>query len=89
MTGDLRCPSCQVLVEPANIDRERELATCGACGRAPASGPNHVLTGESCSRFEVNVERTNTNIDEIWAMDGSVTLECSELSGSVKFAGCH
>ena len=56
---------------------------------ASAGRPNHVLSGESCKRLDVAVERTNTNINDIWAVDGSVTLECNDLSGSVVFKGCH
>jgi hypothetical protein len=51
--------------------------------------PNHVLSVESCTRLDANVERTTTNINDIWVVDGSVSLECRELSGSVTFAGCH
>jgi hypothetical protein len=51
--------------------------------------PNHVQTGGSCARFDVNAERTSTNINDIWVVDGSLSIECSELSGSVKFEGCH
>jgi hypothetical protein len=51
--------------------------------------PNQVVSNESCSMFQVDVERTNTNINDIWAVDGRVTLKCKELSGSVVFEGCH
>jgi hypothetical protein len=51
--------------------------------------PNHVLDGKACKSFVANVNRTNTSINEIWAVDGSLTLECSELTGSVKFETCH
>jgi hypothetical protein len=50
---------------------------------------NHVLASDACSRFDVNVVRTSTNINDIWAMDGTMTIECAVLSGSVKFEGCH
>jgi hypothetical protein len=56
---------------------------------AGPGSPNHVLASDGCSRFEVNVERTNTNINDIWAMDGALSVECTGLSGSVKFEGCH
>jgi hypothetical protein len=51
--------------------------------------PNLVLAADSCPRFEVNVERTNTSINEIWAVDGSLTIECRDLVGSAVFEGCH
>ncbi len=56
---------------------------------AGPGSPNHVLGSDACSRFEVNVERTSTNINDIWAMDGALSIECTGLSGSVKFEGCH
>lgn len=51
--------------------------------------PNHVLNRESCSRLDASVERTSTNINDIWVVDGKATLECNDLSGSVTFEGCH
>jgi hypothetical protein len=51
--------------------------------------PNHVVADKSCTRFDVRAERTNTNINDIWVVDGSLNIECSELSGSVTFEGCH
>jgi hypothetical protein len=51
--------------------------------------PNHVLSGESCSRLDASAERTSTNINDIWVVDGKMTLECGDLSGSVAFEGCH
>lgn len=33
MTHEVRCGSCQAVVGPANIDVQRELATCTRCGR--------------------------------------------------------
>jgi hypothetical protein len=51
--------------------------------------PNHVLSRESCSRLDASAERTSTNINDIWVVDGKMTLECTDLSGSVTFEGCH
>jgi hypothetical protein len=45
MTHEVHCGSCQAVVGPANIDVQRELATCTRCGRltdlrqAPAPAP--------------------------------------------------
>ena len=33
MTDEVQCASCQAVISPANIDRQRELATCTHCGR--------------------------------------------------------
>ena len=30
---DVRCKNCQAVIDPANIDSERELASCQGCGR--------------------------------------------------------
>lgn len=51
--------------------------------------PNHVISTESCPSLRVDVRRGDTNINEVWTQNGSATLECAELSGSVKFEGCH
>lgn len=51
--------------------------------------PNHVLNGNGCARFDMAVQRTSTKINDIWAVDGSLTVECEELSGAVTFEGCH
>jgi hypothetical protein len=56
---------------------------------ASSGKPNHVLSGESCSRLDASAERTSTNINDIWVVDGKATLECNGLSGSVTFEGCH
>jgi hypothetical protein len=56
---------------------------------ASQGAPNHVIGSDSCSRFDVSVVRTDTSINDIWAMDGRMTLECKSLSGSATFEGCH
>jgi hypothetical protein len=56
---------------------------------AAGGRPNRVIDAAACSRFDVSVIRTSTSINDIWAMDGKLALECRELSGSVTFEGCH
>jgi hypothetical protein len=56
---------------------------------ASAGQPNRVIAQDSCSRFQVNVNRTNTNINDIWVVDGNLSVECEQLAGSVVFEGCH
>jgi hypothetical protein len=56
---------------------------------ASSGKPNHVLSRESCTRLDASAERTSTNINDIWVVDGNMTLECGDLSGSVTFEGCH
>lgn len=51
--------------------------------------PNQVLAGEGCSRFQATANRTNTSINDIWVVEGSLSIDCAELSGSVKYDGCH
>lgn len=50
---------------------------------------NQVLGKASCSSFDVQTERTNTNINDIWAVDGHANIDCPELRGKVTFEGCH
>jgi hypothetical protein len=51
--------------------------------------PNRVMDDKSCRRFDVQVQRTDTRINKIWAVDGRVAIECDELAGSVVFETCH
>jgi hypothetical protein len=50
---------------------------------------NVVLDGTSCSRFQLRSHRTDTNVNEIWLVDGSLEVNCPELSGAVTFSGCQ
>jgi hypothetical protein len=56
---------------------------------ADSERANHVLSADRCAGLVANVNRTSTNINDIWVVEGNVALECEELSGSVKFEGCH
>lgn len=56
---------------------------------ATANGIRKVFEPGQCSVFHVNVERSNTQINDVWAMQGTSTLECPGLRGAVSFAGCH
>jgi len=56
---------------------------------ALAGKPNHVISSETCPRLVIDVRRGNTKINDVWTQDGNLTLECKELTGAVKFAGCH
>lgn len=50
---------------------------------------NQVLDGSTCSAFELDAHRTDTNINDVWVVEGAMKVACSELSGSVEFAGCR
>jgi hypothetical protein len=50
---------------------------------------NRVFERSSCSRFDVRTVRSNTNVNDIWAIDGHADFECPELRGQLKFEGCH
>ena len=50
---------------------------------------NRVFEADECSVYVVNIERSNTQVNEVWAMQGTTTLECPGLRGSVEFSGCH
>jgi hypothetical protein len=51
--------------------------------------PNQVLAGEGCARFQAIANRTDTSINDIWVVQGSLSIDCPDLSGSLKFDGCH
>jgi len=53
-----------------------------------------LLKRESCERFAVRIEKTNTTINDIRVLDGELSLECKlasgdTISGEVRFEGCH
>jgi len=56
---------------------------------ASPGAPNHIISPETCPGLQLNVQHGNTNINEVWTQDGNVSLRCPELSGSVRFEGCH
>jgi hypothetical protein len=53
-----------------------------------------ILSGESCARFAVRIEKTSTTINDVRVLDGELDLECTLASGDVvsgelRFEGCH
>ena len=48
-----------------------------------------VLSPEECTSLQVNVSRTSTNVNDVWAVRGSASADCPGLKGSVTFDGCH
>jgi hypothetical protein len=50
---------------------------------------NRAFEADACKVLMIHVERSNTQINNVWAMQGTSTLECPGLSGSFAFAGCH
>ncbi len=48
-----------------------------------------VLTPQDCTTLNVHVERTNTNINDVWGVRGHAHAECDELRGRVTFDGCY
>ena len=50
---------------------------------------NQVLDADHCPVFQVHVERSSTNINDVWGMQGTSTLECPGLKGAVSYAGCY
>jgi hypothetical protein len=52
------------------------------------------LQRSSCKAFEVDVRKTDNNINDIWVMEGQVTVDCTTpeggaLTANLKFDGCH
>ena len=60
-----------------------------------ASSCRAVPINESdCDVFKASVTRTNTTVNDIRKLDGSVTLDCTfkdggTLKGKMSFDGCH
>ena len=50
---------------------------------------NRVFEADACKVLLIHVARSNTQINDIWAVQGSSTLECPGLSGGFTFDGCH
>lgn len=48
-----------------------------------------VLTPEDCATLEVQITKTNTNINDVWVVEGRARIDCPELKGTVTFDGCH
>lgn len=52
-----------------------------------------VLDAASCEVFDVHVGRTNTRVNEIWAVEGFAFLTCRgpslEVDADLEFSGCH
>jgi hypothetical protein len=56
---------------------------------AERTGANHVFEPSACESLDLVAQRTDTNINDIWAVDGRARVECLGLSGTVTFEGCH
>lgn len=50
---------------------------------------NQVFAADQCPVFLIDVERTSTQVNDVWSMEGTSTLDCPGLRGAVSFAGCH
>lgn len=50
---------------------------------------NLVLDKTTCSKFDLRTVRGNTNVNDIWAVDGHARFECPVLRGKLEFEGCH
>jgi hypothetical protein len=51
--------------------------------------PNRVVDAAGCRTFDVQIQRTSTSINDIWVIDGHVTIDCPDASGAVTYSGCH
>jgi hypothetical protein len=54
-----------------------------------ASLPDAVVDPKGCTRFDLDVDRTSTSINDIVVVEGHATFDCAEVTGKVTFAGCH
>lgn len=55
----------------------------------PSQSRPTVLDIDACRRLDLTINQTNTSINDVWVMQGSATLDCDLLSGTVTFDGCH
>lgn len=54
-----------------------------------AGGAPDVFDGERCTRLDIHVQQSDTNINDVWAMEGSADVACEGLQGRVSFSTCH
>ena len=52
-------------------------------------GQPEVFDGDRCSTLEVNVQRSDVNINDVWAMEGTANVVCEGIEGRVTFSTCH
>ena len=78
-SSDDRGPEVRLIQDPVK----------GTLVVATAHGIRKVFDAEQCPVFLIHVERSNTQINDVWSMQGTSTLECPGLRGAVEFSGCH
>lgn len=53
-------------------------------GQQPA-----VIAPQTCKTLQVSVQRTSTNVNDVWGVRGSAVADCPDLQGTVTFDGCY
>lgn len=52
-----------------------------------------IVDASDCETFDVDVTRTNTRVNEFWAVEGHAVLACHhpdiDIDADLQFAGCH
>ena len=53
-----------------------------------------MLGSESCERFVVRLEKTNTTVNDVVVLEGELGLDCTlasgdKVRGDLRFEGCH
>ncbi len=54
-----------------------------------APQPSVLADSASCTRFEFRFRRTSTTINDVVVVEGDAQLDCPNVSGNLKFEGCH
>jgi hypothetical protein len=52
-------------------------------------GAPQLFGPDACTSLHLNVEQTDTNVNDVWSLRGSARAECEGLSVNVRFDGCH
>jgi predicted RNA-binding Zn-ribbon protein involved in translation (DUF1610 family) len=59
----------------------------------PGTDKAWVVPGEMCSKLDADVHRQNSQVNEVWNMEGHVDFDCElhdgRVHGSVTFSNCH
>ena len=52
-------------------------------------GTDDAVVFNDCELMDIQVSRTNTQVNMIWAVEGSAKISCETLKGDLSFSNCH
>ena len=80
------------------LTSETQTGTVVRLIRDPATGPVLVVdqgagltrfTPETCDALVINVEQTNSSVNDVWVVRGSASIACPGVVGDLTFSNCH